>query len=286
MAFKDNAFLRKTTLNCSGQLIDVLKPKVMGILNVTPDSFYDGGNFTTDKKILKHVEQMLKEGADFIDIGGMSSRPGTNMISEKEETKRVIPAIELIKKNFAKTTISIDTFRSTVAKQAVQAGASIINDISGGNFDRAMFKTAAILKTPYILMHMKGMPHNMQKSPSYKDVVKNVVDFFISKVEKLHEHGVLDIIIDPGFGFGKTLVHNYQLLNQLDYLKILNLPIMVGVSRKSMINKVLKIKSQEALNGTTVLHTIALQKGANILRTHDVREAKEAIKITDYLGTV
>lgn len=269
-------------LNCKGTLVDLSTPKVMGILNLTPDSFYDGGKFRTGKSVLLQVEKMLNEGADFIDVGGMSTRPGAKMVSEKEELKRTIPFIKKISKNFPSAIISIDTFRAKVAREAVENGASIVNDISGGSFDKKMFSTVAALKVPYILMHIQGKPATMQQNPQYKNVVNEVMDYFVQKINKCKSAGIKDIIIDVSFGFGKTLEHNYQLLNRLDYFKILNLPILVGISRKSMVCKLLKINPAQALNGTTVLHTFALQKGVNILRVHDVKEAKEAIAICDF----
>lgn len=285
MSGKNTLFTPKYTINCKGKLIDFHTPKVMGILNLTPDSFYDGGKYAGEKTILNQTEKMLSEGADIIDAGGMSSRPGAKIVSEKEELKRVVPAIKLLQKKFPEIIISIDTIRAKVAREAVGEGACIVNDISAGRLDKKMFSTVADLKVPYVLMHMKGMPYNMQKNPFYKNVVTEVIDFFVEKIDAAKESGIKDIIIDPGFGFGKSVEHNYHLLKNLDYLRTLNLPILAGVSRKSMICKPLKLNPDQALNGTTVLHTIALMKGANILRVHDVKEAVEAIRLTQQINS-
>jgi len=269
----------KITLNCKGQLVSLEKPIVMGILNVTPDSFYDGGQYTANSTILQQAEKMLTAGAKIIDIGGMSSRPGAEIIETAEELKRVIPAIEVIIKTFPDAIISIDTIRSAVAKAAVEAGASIINDISAGKLDNNFYQTVADLEVPYILMHMLGKPKNMQDKPVYEDISLNILDFFIKEVGKLRKLGIKDIILDPGFGFGKTIDHNYQMLNKMHTFQILDLPILAGISRKSMIHKFLKITPQTALNGTTALNMVALQQGAKILRVHDVQEAVETIKL-------
>lgn len=269
----------KITLNCKGQLLSLEKPIVMGILNVTPDSFYDGGQYTANSTILQQAEEMLTAGAKIIDIGGMSSRPGAEIIETTEELKRVIPAIEIIIKAFPDAIISIDTIRSTVAKAAVEAGASIINDISAGKLDDNFYQTVAELEVPYILMHMLGKPKNMQDKPVYEDISLTILDFFIKEVGKLRKLGIKDIILDPGFGFGKTIDHNYQMLNKMHTFKILDLPILAGISRKSMIHKFLEITPQTALNGTTALNMVALQQGAKILRVHDVQEAVETIKL-------
>ncbi len=275
---------QKSTLNCNGQLIDLSDPIIMGVLNVTPDSFFDGGNYEDAKALLQQVEKMILEGAAIIDIGGMSSRPGAELINVEEELNRVIPIIKKIKEHFPEIIISIDTIRSEVARQSVFVGASIINDISAGSIDDEMFKTVAELNVPYILMHMQGKPDNMQENPDYQDVTKNVLDFFIKKVSELRALGVKDIILDPGFGFGKTIEHNYQLLQKFAIFKILDLPLLAGVSRKSMIYKTLNSTPQEALNGTTVLNTFALERGAKILRVHDVKEAKETITLWKQLN--
>ncbi|GAB4497898.1 MAG: dihydropteroate synthase [Saprospiraceae bacterium] len=278
---------QQTTLNCRGQLLDLSRPLVMGILNVTPDSFFDGGRYSGKDAALKQAEKMLSEGAAILDIGGASSRPGAAEISEKEEFERVVPVIEVIKSHFSEAIISIDTWRASVAKAAIEAGASMVNDISGGQFDGKMFETVAALGTPYILMHMQGTPATMQQNPHYEDVVTEVLDFFIKKIEKLRALGVKDIVLDPGFGFGKTVEHNYQLLKNLHVFgSVTGLPVLAGISRKSMICKVLKVNPEHALNGTTALHIVALQQGAKILRVHDVREAVEVIKLWETLEQV
>ncbi len=267
------------TINCKGKLLNLDSPIVMGILNVTPDSFYDGGNLSNQNDIIAKAGQMLRDGATILDIGGYSSKPGAKEVSEEEELIRVIPTIQLIVKEFPEAIISIDTFRSSVARESIRAGASIINDISAGELDSNMFTTVKELQVPYCLMHMQGNPQNMQNKPTYKNVVTEVFYSLADKVEKLKELGVNDILIDPGFGFGKTIEHNYEILNNLNHFSWLNLPILVGVSRKSMIHKVLNISPSEALNGTTTLHSFALLGGANILRVHDVKEAKETIML-------
>jgi dihydropteroate synthase len=275
---------QKSTLNCNGQLIDLSDPIIMGVLNVTPDSFFDGGKYENVKALLDQVQTMILAGATIIDVGGMSSRPGAEIISVEEELNRVIPIIEKIKERFPVVIISIDTVRSEVARQSVAAGASIINDISAGSIDGEMFKTVAELNVPYILMHMQGKPESMQQNPDYQDVTKTVLDFFIKKVGELRALGVKDIILDPGFGFGKTIEHNYQLLQKFAIFKVLDLCLIAGISRKSMIYKVLKSTPQEALNGTTVLNTLALERGAKILRVHDVKEAQETITLWKQLN--
>lgn len=267
------------TLNCKGKLLVIDGPKVMGILNITPDSFYSGSRFSNADAILKQTEKMLGEGAFIIDVGGQSTRPGSERISADEELKRVIPVIESILKNFPAAIISIDTYQSKVAKHAVDAGASIVNDISSGDMDAAMIKTVAQLRVPYICMHMKGTPDTMQQNPVYEDVAKEVLDYFIHKIARCREAGIHDIIIDPGFGFGKTIEHNFQLLKKMQALKILGKPILAGLSRKSTVYKTLGITAEDALNGTTALHMIALLNGAGILRVHDVKEATEVIKL-------
>jgi len=273
------------TLNCRGKLIDVSTPKVMGILNVTPDSFYDGGKYKSDMAILLQTEKMLKEGATFIDVGAYSSRPGAKQVSEDEELNRVLPIVELILKNIPEALLSIDTFRSEVAKHCVEIGASMINDISAGKLDDKMIPVVGKLGVPYIMMHMRGNPQNMQKRTDYKDLLREVIYYFSERIDLAKRHQIKDIIIDPGFGFSKTLEQNYDLLNQLDLLQILHLPILVGASRKSMIYKLLKTGPNEALNGTTSINTIALLKGANILRVHDVNEAMECITIANHLNS-
>lgn len=273
----------KTSLNCNGTLLDLASPVVMGILNVTPDSFYDGGRFHSDKSVLKQVEKMLNEGASLIDIGGMSSRPGAVFVSEKEEIERVIPCVKLLKKEFPKALISIDTWRSEVAKASVENGANLINDISGGQFDEKLFETIARLKVPFVLMHIKGSPEKMQENPTYSDVKEEILKYFIAKIEILTNLGVNDILLDVGFGFGKTLDHNYEILQNLHAFNILGLPQLVGISRKSMVYNFLKIDAEDALNGTSVLHFAALEQGAKVLRVHDVKEAIETIKLFEKL---
>jgi dihydropteroate synthase len=272
------------TINLNGNLMDLSKPKIMGILNVTPDSFYDVGIFDSNKKILDHVEKMLNDGADIIDVGGYSSRPGAKEVKLKDEIKRVVPTIELIKKEFNETTISVDTFRSEVALQAVNSGASIINDISGGDLDPNMFNCVAELNVPYIIMHMQGNPKNMQNNPLYENVIVEIIENLSKKVFEATEAGVIDVIIDPGFGFGKTIEHNYKILSELSFFKELDCPILVGLSRKSMIYSLLEEKPENVLNGTTCLNTVSILNGANILRVHDVKEAKEVIKLTNFLN--
>ncbi len=277
---------QQQTINCKGRLLDLSNPIVMGVLNLTPDSFFDGGKYSSEKAILTQVERMLTEGAALIDIGGMSSRPGADIVSPEEELLRVMPSINLIVKNFPDLILSVDTVHSKVAKEAVEGGVHIINDISGGDIDSEMFATVAKLEVPYVLMHMKGKPSNMQSQPAYDDVVQEVLDFFVKKIGELRALGVKDIILDPGFGFGKSLEHNYDLLKNLEVLKILELPLLIGISRKSMIYKLLETSASEALNGTTALHMVALQQGAQILRAHDVREAREVIQLYSQLNKV
>jgi len=272
------------TININGTLLDLSTPKIMGILNITPDSFYDGGVFNSDKKILNQVEKMISEGADMIDIGGYSSRPGAKEVNIDDEIARVIPAIELIKNKFGDTIISVDTFRSKVAKKAINAGASIINDISSGDLDPEMLNCVAELKVPYIMMHMKGTPNNMQKNPEYENVIVEIVKNLSKKLFLAKKAGIIDVIIDPGFGFGKTANHNYCILNNLSFFKELGCPILVGISRKSMVYKLLDTNPEGALNGTTCLNTISIIKGAKILRVHDVKEAKEIITLTNFLN--
>ena len=272
------------TINCAGKLIDLSIPKIMGILNITPDSFYDGGRYSSDKKILDHVEKMIIDGAIFIDIGAYSSRPGGVDINENEELKRIIPALELVNKKFPEIIISIDTFRSKVAEACLNSGASIINDISASQLDEKMMETIAKYNVPYIIMHMKGNPQNMMDKSNYDDMLQEMIKYFSKKINQAISYKINDIIIDPGFGFAKNIKQNYDLLNHLDLLKILDKPIMVGISRKSMIYKSLNSTPEEALNGTTVLNTVALIKGASILRVHDVKEANECIKLIGSLN--
>ena len=274
------------SINCKGQLIDLSAPRVMGILNITPDSFYDGGKHTQQDELLRHTEKMLVEGATFIDVGGYSSRPKASHITEATEKSRVLPVVELLVKYFPDILISIDTFRSPIAEEAIAAGACMVNDISGGNMDEQMFNTVAKLQVPYIVMHMQGTPQTMQQQPVYANVVQDLIYYFSEKIFALRELGLNDIIIDVGFGFGKTMEHNYQLLKNLHLFNKLEVPLLTGVSRKSMLWKLLGTSAQEALNATTVAHTIALLNGTHILRVHDVKEAFEAVKITEFLRTV
>jgi dihydropteroate synthase len=278
-------FNQKKTLNCKGSILSLEEPKIMAILNLTPDSFYDGGSWS-DKNLLHRVAEMIEEGADIIDIGAMSSRPGADLISTEEELKRLISPLSAIVKEFPEAIISIDTWRSEVVKAAHNEGAHIVNDISAGNLDEKLFETVAACEMPYVLMHMQGNPQNMQLAPSYLDIETELLAFFIKKIEQLNSVGIKDIIIDPGFGFGKTLENNYELLASLSNFKMLELPIMAGVSRKSMVCKVLKCNPADALNGTTALHMLCLEKGSSILRVHDVKEAFEAIKIWNFYSKV
>ena len=268
-------------INCNGKIIDLTTPKIMGILNVTPNSFFDGGQYNSIDAALAQTEKMISEGATFIDIGGASSKPGADEISVDEELKRVIPVIEKISQTFPESFISIDTYRSDVAQQAVSAGAQLVNDISAGNLDDKMLKTVGKLRVPYIAMHMQGTPQTMQNNPTYDDVLVAVRYFFSKKISAAREAGIHDIILDPGFGFGKTTTHNFTLLKYLHSLHIDGVPLLVGVSRKSMIHKILGTDAAHALNGTTVLNTVALQKGAHILRVHDVKEAQEAVQLIE-----
>lgn len=274
---------QQTTLNCNGKLLDLSEPLVMGILNVTPDSFYDGGRLDSDKKILTQTEKMIREGAAIIDVGGVSTRPGALTVSLEEELERTIPVVRMLHKEFPETILSIDTFRASVAEAAFENGVSIINDISAGSFDEKMFSVVGKLGLPYVLMHIQGSPENMQKNPEYENVVEEVLDFMIAKIAELRNAGVKDIIIDPGFGFGKTVEHNFELLKNLHVFKILELPILVGISRKSMICKVLNVNPENALNGTTALHIVALQQGTKIIRAHDVKEALQTIRLFQQL---
>ncbi|WP_179345571.1 dihydropteroate synthase [Winogradskyella ursingii] len=272
------------TINCKGKLIDLKQPKVMGILNVTPDSFYDGGKYNNESAILSQVETMLRDGATFIDIGGYSSRPNADNVSISEELYRVVPIIELILKRFPETLFSVDTFRSEVAVKSVEAGAALINDISAGKLDGSMLETIGKLGVPYIMMHMRGNPKTMQKQTDYEDLTKEVISYFAERIAAAHAQKINDIIIDPGFGFAKTIAQNYELLSQLDLLQILDKPLLAGISRKSMVYKTLNITSENSLNGTTALHMVALQKKAKLLRVHDVKEAVECISLYNQLN--
>jgi dihydropteroate synthase len=267
------------TLNCKGRLLVIEKPVVMGILNLTPDSFYSGSRVQEMEQVLLKAGQMIDEGATILDLGGQSTRPGSNRISAEEELQRVLPAIKAIKEKYLSTFLSIDTYHSTVAKEAVAAGADMVNDISAGEMDKQMLSTVAAINVPYVAMHMKGTPKTMQQNASYEDVTKEVVDYFIHKMEDCKTVGIKDIIIDPGFGFGKTIEHNFQLLKKLEVFKIFNVPVLAGLSRKSTIYKTLQLTPEESLNGSTVLNTIAITKGASILRVHDVKEAMQVIDL-------
>ena len=271
------------TINCKGELVDLKRPKVMGILNLTPDSFFDGGKYKDETSILHQVEYMLNHGATFIDMGAYSSRPGAEHVPEDEELQRMIPVIDLILNKFPDILISVDTFRSKVAAESIEHGAALINDISAGNLDKTMFDTVANYQVPYSMMHMKGTPQSMQKQATYSDVIQDLRSYFSEKIRETTSKKINDIIIDPGFGFAKTTEQNYTLLNHLDLFQTFGLPILIGLSRKSMIYKVLGSSPQEALNGTTALHTIALLRGANIIRAHDVKEAMECVKLVEVL---
>tara|TARA_Y100000385_G_scaffold71916_1_gene72296 strand:+ start:3525 stop:4349 length:825 start_codon:yes stop_codon:yes gene_type:complete len=267
------------TLNCNGKLIDLSTPKVMGILNVTPDSFYDGGKFKNDKSFLSQAEKLINEGADFVDIGAYSSKPGADFVSEKEEINRLIPIVRLIHNTFPDTPISIDSFRSKVIKKSIQAGGALVNDISAGQLDPMMFETVGKLGVPYVMMHMRGTPQTMQQMTTYSEIIKDIYYYFSERISQAKKHQINDLIIDLGFGFSKTLEQNFKLLHSLEFYTNLNLPVLVGISRKSMIYKTLDTDPDNALNGTSALNMIALNKGAKILRVHDVKEAMECIKL-------
>ncbi|WP_430427237.1 dihydropteroate synthase [Maribacter litoralis] len=272
------------TINCSGKLISLEQPKIMGILNVTPDSFFDGGKYKDESSILQQVEKMLNEGATFIDIGAYSSRPGALEVDETTELKRIEPIVSLILKKFPETILSIDTFRSNVAKACIENGAAIINDITAGLEDDKMLSTVAQLNVPYIMMHMRGTPQNMQQQTSYDDILKEVLFYFSERLSVAKALGIKDIIIDPGFGFAKNLEQNYELLNKMELMGFTDQPLLAGISRKSMIYKTLGTSAEQALNGTTALHMVCLQKGAKILRVHDVKEAFECVKLYEQLN--
>ncbi len=284
MAGKNTVFQQKSTLNVRGRLFDLSKPKIMGILNLTPDSFYDGGRNNNLHDALKRTEQILSEGADLIDIGAYSSRPGAEHISEKTESERLIPVLKAIINEFPDAILSIDTFRSGIARSAVKEGAGLINDISAGSMDPEMFQTIANLGVPYIMMHMKGTPQTMTTQDNYDNITTEVCEYFVSRIQKLKSLGVNDLVVDPGFGFAKNMQQNYELLSNLEHLKSTGHPILAALSRKSMIYKLLETDAEHALNGTTAANTIALIKGANILRVHDVKEALEALKIVNQLN--
>lgn len=280
-------FKRKHSVSLNGQLIDLTNPVVMGILNVSSDSFFDGGKYNTEEAILKRAEEMIQEGVSIIDVGAVSTRPGSSGISTKEELTRLLPAVTAIRKHFPEVPLSIDTYRSWVALRVIdECGECIINDVTGGDFDDHMFDTVGKLGVPYILMHAQGTPQNMQEDPQYDDIIKDISRQFSEKVRKLTKAGVKDVILDPGFGFGKNMEHNYDLLNRLDSFKVFQLPVLVGVSRKSMIHKLLEVDAAESLTGTTTVNTLALLGGADILRVHDVKDAVESVRIFTKLKEV
>lgn len=266
-------------MNCKGNLIDLSAPKVMGILNVTPNSFFDGGKYKNEGELLERVEKMLNEGASFIDVGAYSSKPNAEFVSEEEEISRIVPVVNLLQKHFPDIILSIDTFRAGVAKICIENGAAIINDISAGKLDDKMLEIVAQFQIPYIMMHMKGTPQTMQAFTQYNDIIKDMLFYFSERIAAARTFGINDIIIDPGFGFAKTIDQNYEVLQKMELFQMLELPLLAGISRKSMIYKTLGINAENALNGTTVLNTIALTKGAKILRVHDVKEAVESIKL-------
>lgn len=272
------------TINCKGQLIDLSQPKVMGILNITPNSFFDGGRYSSKDEILTKVEKMLAEGATFIDIGAYSSKPSAEFVTEEEELDRIVPVIQLLIQHFPEILISVDTFRSEVAKVCIENGAAMINDISAGNLDDKMLDVIAQYQVPYIMMHMRGTPQTMQSLTEYEDIVKEVLLYFSEKVRQARSLGINDLIVDPGFGFAKAIAQNYEVMQKLELFHNLELPLLIGISRKSMIHKTLEITADEALNGTTFLNTIALTKGAQILRVHDVKEAMECVKLYEKLN--
>jgi dihydropteroate synthase len=274
---------KNLSLNCKGQLIDLSTPKVMGILNITPDSFYDGGQFKDSKSILVQTEKLISEGATFVDVGAYSSRPGANFVSENEELHKIIPVVELILKHFPKTLISIDSFRANVIRECVNAGAVISNDISAGHLDDQMMKTIGELGIPYIMMHMRGTPQTMQNLTHYDHLITEIFSYFSERIQLAKQHKIMDVVIDPGFGFAKTLSQNYELLGKLEFFQNLNCPMLCGVSRKSMIYKTLNCLPKEALNGTTALNMVSLMNGVNILRVHDVKEALECVKLFNQL---
>jgi len=282
MGNKDTSFSGKYLIRCRGTFMDLSVPRIMGIVNVTPDSFYEGSQTMQEETVMKQVDRMVSEGADIVDVGGYSSRPGAEHISQQEELSRLLPALEKIRAAYPDLMLSVDTFRPEVARMVVgDYDVDIINDISAGEMGPSMFETIADLNVPYIMMHMKGTPQNMKEKAHYKEMMKEITRYFSARVDDLRQRGVKDIILDPGFGFGKTIDHNYQLLSRLEELKIFGLPLMVGLSRKSMIYKVLNVSPDQALNGTTVLNTLALERGANLLRVHDVKQAREIITLKD-----
>ena len=273
------------TINCKGQLIDLSTPKVMGILNVTPNSFFDGGKYKNENEILSQVEKMIIEGATFIDIGAYSSKPNAEFVSEEEEISRIVPAINLILKHFPEAILSIDTFRSEVAKASIENGAAIVNDISAGHLDDKMLVVIGKYNVPYIMMHMRGTPQTMQTLTVYDDIIKEMLFYFSERISIARSFGINDLIIDPGFGFAKKLDQNYEVFKKMELFNILELPLLVGISRKSMIYKTLNTSIEQALNGTTILNTLALSKGAKILRVHDVKEAMECVTLFNKINS-
>lgn len=280
---KTTYFYPNKTLRLGGNLLDLSTPKVMGILNLTPDSFFDGGKFDSVDAALMQADKMISEGADLLDLGGMSTRPGAEMIDVNEELRRVIPVVQAVQIRFPAIPLSIDTVHGKVAEEAIHSGVSMINDISAGSFDASIIEIAAKYQVPYVLMHMQGSPGDMQLAPSYKNIAEEVFEFLLKGCQDLKSKNINQIIIDPGFGFGKSLEHNYELIRNFDLLHQIGFPVMIGISRKSIICKLLKVHPENALNGSTSLHTILLLKGANILRVHDVKEAVETIKIVSQL---
>jgi len=270
-------------MNCKGQLVDLTAPKVMGILNITPNSFYDGGKYKNEDELLIRAQKMISEGASFIDIGAYSSKPNAEFVSQEEEISRIIPVVDLLQKHFPEVILSIDTFRAAVAEACIKSGAAMINDISAGKLDEKMFEVVAKYNVPYVMMHMKGTPQTMQDLAQYENIIKEMIFYFSERVAVARTFGINDIIIDPGFGFAKTVDQNYEVLQKLELFQMLELPLLAGVSRKSMIYKTLGCGAENALNGTTVLNTIALTKGAKILRVHDVKEAVECVRLFNKL---
>lgn len=279
MNFKNTLLPIQSTLQSKGRLLDISQPVVMGILNATPDSFYNKGQDSDEAGVLRNAEKMLTEGAAILDVGGASTKPGVMLIETDEEMQRVLPVIAAIRNRFPEAWLSVDTYNAQTAKEAVAAGADIVNDVSSGRFDEAMIKTVAELGVPYIAMHMQGRPETMQQDPSYEDAVTEVFDYLRAVTDRCREAGIKDIIIDPGFGFGKTVEHNFQLLNALNSFRMMGKPVLAGLSRKSMVCKPLKVNPEHALNGTTALNMVALQQGASILRVHDVKQAVEVVKL-------
>lgn len=284
MSHKGTNYKSKYRLRANGKVLNLAKPAVMGIINLTPDSFFDGGTLNSQEEMLMRADKYIREGAAILDLGAVSTKPGAAEVSEDEELRRLLPALRLLRSTYPTIFISVDTYRSKVAMAAAEEGADIINDISGGTFDAEMFKTVAKTKLPYIIMHIQGTPQTMQQNPKYKNVTKEVYDFLKGQIKKAKAAGVKQIVSDVGFGFGKTVEHNFTLLRELQKFEKLDCPVLVGLSRKSMVNKILNIKAADALNGTTVLNTLALQNGANILRVHDVKEAVEAVQLVAALG--